>query len=310
MGKILIVDDDARLAHELAGYLTASGHTCHVEVRAETALAFLQSVPQVDLLVLDIMLPVVSGLELCRRLRADARHFALPVLIISAMNDEEEITHGLAQGADDYLTKPLNLQEVLSHVNRLLAENSEHALCDELTELLGSKGIRLEIQKAVYRREHFSLVYVELLNVADFGRSVGAEARAKAIRHLGRGLHAIGHEMQLPVFHVGHLGSGHFVTVIDAENANGFCRKVQHLWQEHLPKFYETVGQEKTFREAVQRREKDPNAPLPILDLLFCITAYSGEASCSAHNLFETLLHLREGAPKSNASGIYSDRRH
>lgn len=310
MGNILILDDDVRLARQLAEFLVASGHTCHVEARADAAMAFLDAAPRVDLLILDIMLPAMSGFEVCRRVRAHARYFTLPVLIISAMNNEEEITHGLAQGADDYLTKPLNLQDVIRRVNRLLSDNSEQAFRDELTGLLGSKGIRLEVQKALSRRDHFSLVYVELLNLADFGRAVGAEARAKAIRHLARGLQVIGQEMQSSVFHVGHLGGGHFVAVLDTDHANGFCRQVQRLWQEHLPKFYESVGQEKAFRDAMVRREKDPNAPLPILDTLFCITTHSGEAARSAQELFDILSHLREGALSANVAGIYTDRRH
>lgn len=307
MANILILDDDTRLARQLSDFLTKSGHVCRVEPRGDTALTFLDATRQVDLLILDIMLPGISGFEVCRRVRAHAHHFRLPILLISAMTNEEEIGHGLAQGADDYLTKPLDLAEVLQRVNRLLSANS---LRDDLTELPDSKGIRLEVQRALSRRDPFAIIYVELLNLAEFGRSVGADGRAKAIRHLGRGLHAIGQETQSSIFRVGHLGGGHFVVIIDPDNATRLCKHVQRLWQEHLPRFYESVGQERAFREAMARRDKDPNAPLPILDILFCVAVHDGDAVRNAQELFDVLSHLREGALAAKVTGIYTDRRH
>lgn len=308
MANILIVDDDPRLVRVVVDHFSAAGHACRVESNPEAALTSLGCEP-IDLLILDVMLPRISGFEICRRVRAHEKFFTLPIIMISAMNGEEEVMHGLAQGADDYVAKPFNINDLLQRVNRLLATGSNHGLVDDMTDLPGSKSIRLEVQKAVNRREPFSLIYVEMLNLQDFTKTVGHEARARAIRHMARGLQAIGAELALAPFRVGHMGGGHFVCLVDTEKATHFCRHAQKLWQDHLQKLYESVGQERAFRDAMAKRDKDPDAPLPILDTLFCVTQHDPRIHRTAQDLFDTLSHIRQGAQNAGVAGIYSDRR-
>ena len=308
MANILIVDDDARLARQLVDHFSAAGHACRVETSAESALACLGSLP-FDLLVLDVMLPRVSGFEVCRRVRAHEAHFTVPIIMISAMSGEEEIMHGLAQGADDYLTKPLNINDLLRRANRLLATGSERGLVDDITDLPGSKTIRLEVQKAINRREAFGLIYVEMINIHDFSKVLGSDARSRALRHMARGLQAIGNELNLELFRVGHMGGGHFVCLVSADKTNVYCQQVQRLWQQHLQTFYQSVGQERAFIDAMAKRDRDPNAPLPILDTLFCVTTHDPRVRRTAQDLFDTLSHIREGAQNGGITGIYSDRR-
>lgn len=306
MAQILVLDDDPRLARMLQEQLSGAGHACHAEVNPQAALAFLEK-HDVDLFVLDVMLPGISGFEVCRRVRADSRLFALPILFVSAMNGEEEVMHGLAQGADDYVTKPINMPDFIRRVNRLLATSAE--IRDESTDMPGSTSIRHEVHKALSRKEAFALVYSELLNLHEFSRSVGVEARSRAVRHLARGLVAIAQELKIASFRAGHLGGGHFVCILEQDKAMRYCQFTQHLWQEHIEKLYESVGQEKALREAMARREKDPTAPLPILDTLFCIAYHDGKTHHTVQELFDTLSHLREGAMRGNTAGIYTDRR-
>src|SRR5690606_30808149 len=113
--KILIVEDDPRAAEVLGRSLTAAGHTCSIESTGARVLERArQDTP--DLLVLDVMLPGTSGFEICRRVRADAHLYTLPILIVSAMRGEEEVMHGLAQGADDYVVKPFEPAQVVQRV--------------------------------------------------------------------------------------------------------------------------------------------------------------------------------------------------
>lgn len=308
MANILILDDDPRVLKQLVDHFSAAGHACRVENNPETVLASLGAMP-FDLLILDVMLPRVSGFEICRRIRAHEQLFTVPIIMISAMNGEEEVMHGLAQGADDYVSKPFNVADLLVRANRLLATGSSHGLVDDMTELPGSKSIRLEVQKAVNRREQFALVYVEMLNMQDFSKTVGPEARSRAIRHMARGLQAIGNELAVSPFRVGHMGGGHFVCLLDSEKAMSFCRHAQRLWQDHLQKLYEAVGQERAFRDAMAKRDKDPDAPLPILDTLFCMTQHDPRIRRTAQELFDTLSHIRQGAQSAGVAGIYSDRR-
>jgi len=114
--RILIVEDEAKIAALLADYLQAAGHVTEILGDGAQALERLRQSPP-DLLVLDLMLPGLDGLSLCRELR---QFSALPVLMISARVDELDRLLGLELGADDYLCKPFSPREAVARVKALL----------------------------------------------------------------------------------------------------------------------------------------------------------------------------------------------
>ena len=118
MSSILVVEDEAHLAEGLQFNLEAEGHEVWVAPDGQRALERLRDAPGCDLVLLDLMLPEVGGLEVLRRIRA-AGDF-VPVLIITAMDDAQDLVRGLEEGADDYLTKPFQLDELLARVRGLL----------------------------------------------------------------------------------------------------------------------------------------------------------------------------------------------
>ena len=118
--RILLVEDEEHLARGLSFNLEAEGYAVEVFARGEDALERLASpsAPPVDLLVLDVMLPGISGFDVLERLRADER--AIPVLMLTARDSEQDIVVGLDMGADDYLTKPFSLPVLLARARTLL----------------------------------------------------------------------------------------------------------------------------------------------------------------------------------------------
>jgi DNA-binding response OmpR family regulator len=119
VARILLVEDEAHLARGLQFNLEAEGYSVEVHDRAESALERLAgtSAP-IDLILLDVMLPGMSGLEALRKLRSDGK--VVPVLLLTARNSEQDIVDGLDTGADDYLTKPFKLPVLLARVRTLL----------------------------------------------------------------------------------------------------------------------------------------------------------------------------------------------
>ncbi len=118
--RILLLEDEAHLARGLTFNLEAEGFAVEHFARGEEALERMLAPdqPQVDLAVLDLMLPGISGFEVLERLRAEAHD--LPVLILTARDSEQDIVRGLDMGADDYLTKPFSLPVLLARVRTLL----------------------------------------------------------------------------------------------------------------------------------------------------------------------------------------------
>lgn len=114
--RILIVEDDSRLAATLERVLLAEGHEVVLAVDGLEALRRAREQPP-DLVVLDVMLPGLDGIGVCRRLRATAQ---FPILLLTALGGTEERVRGLDSGADDYLVKPFAYQELLARVRALL----------------------------------------------------------------------------------------------------------------------------------------------------------------------------------------------
>jgi two-component system, OmpR family, phosphate regulon response regulator PhoB len=117
--RILVVEDEAALSLLLAYNLGAEGFSVErVERGDEAELRLIESPP--DLVILDWMLPGVSGLEICRRMRAREATRTLPVIMLTARGDESERVRGLTIGADDYIVKPFSVPELMARVRALL----------------------------------------------------------------------------------------------------------------------------------------------------------------------------------------------
>ncbi|MDK2895129.1 MAG: two-component system, OmpR family, response regulator MprA [Moorella sp. (in: firmicutes)] len=117
--RILVVDDDAKITSMLKRALTYEGYEVEVASNGHQALALAAS--QHDLIILDIMLPGIDGLAVCRQLRA---HSDIPILMLTARDDTADRVLGLDTGADDYLVKPFALEELLARIRALLRRRS------------------------------------------------------------------------------------------------------------------------------------------------------------------------------------------
>jgi len=124
---LLMIEDDARLAHMVCEYLGQSGYTVTHAGDAQTGLTALQDKPPY-LVILDLMLPDMDGLEVCRRIRAlPGALAATPVLMLTAKGDPMDRIIGLEMGADDYLPKPFEPRELLARIRAVLRRHVEGA---------------------------------------------------------------------------------------------------------------------------------------------------------------------------------------
>jgi two-component system response regulator MprA len=120
--KILVVDDERAVRESLRRALELEGYEIELAADGEEALYRLESNSQPDALVLDVLMPGLDGLEVCRRLRRSGN--TLPVLMLTARAEVENRVEGLDAGADDYVTKPFALEELLARLRALLRRTS------------------------------------------------------------------------------------------------------------------------------------------------------------------------------------------
>jgi DNA-binding response OmpR family regulator len=141
-GKILVVDDTAHIQRLLSQMLSAQGYEVRVAADGESALEAVKADPP-DLILLDIMMPIMDGYEVCRQLKADPKTQDIPVIFISARDDMEDKIEGFAVGGVDYVTKPFQVREVQARVQTHLAlralrrslQATNEALAAQLEEL-------------------------------------------------------------------------------------------------------------------------------------------------------------------------------
>jgi two-component system phosphate regulon response regulator PhoB len=129
--RILIVEDESDLAVLLGYNLESEGYVVENVARGDEAeLRLAENAP--DLVILDWMLPGVSGLEICRRLRAREATRTLPVIMVTARGEEAERVRGLSVGADDYVVKPFSVPELMARVRALLRRSRPERIADRL----------------------------------------------------------------------------------------------------------------------------------------------------------------------------------
>ncbi len=165
--QLLLVDDDARLAEMLVGYLGGAGYRVHVAPSLAAARQVLAAkAGQPDLLVLDLMLPDGDGLDFCRHLRSQPQAAGLPVLMLSARGEPMDRIIGLELGADDYLAKPFEPRELLARVKALLRRGPATAATGEVLRFgrleidLGERAARLDGADCTLTGHQFELLVV------------------------------------------------------------------------------------------------------------------------------------------------------
>ena len=122
MSNIVVVDDDADILGLLEYKLTAAGHQVTAEADGEAGLAAIMDV-RPDVVVLDWMMPRMSGIEVCLELRKDPSMADIPVLFLTAKAQESDVQRGFAAGGNDYVIKPFSPRELSSRIDALLARN-------------------------------------------------------------------------------------------------------------------------------------------------------------------------------------------
>ena len=142
---ILVAEDDRDIAELISHYLKKAGWTAHVAAAGDQALAYIRNHP-VDVVILDVMLPGMNGLDVCKALRADPATAGVPIIMLTARGDEADRVRGLELGADDYVAKPFSPNELVARV-RAVSRRSRRS--ETLPAVLRLGPITVDLTKHV-----------------------------------------------------------------------------------------------------------------------------------------------------------------
>src|SRR5262249_35123125 len=138
--NILIIEDERGLVEVLSYNLKQEGFEVHSAADGQEGLRRAQSVLP-DLIILDLMLPVIEGLEVCRQLRSDARTRDIPILMLTARSEEVDEIVGFHMGADDYVTKPFKIKPLIHRIKALLRRPH---LKEQTSDVVSRSGIEVD----------------------------------------------------------------------------------------------------------------------------------------------------------------------
>lgn len=234
--KILIVEDDPDVAEMLTAYFRSQEYEVFTVNWGEDGVrSALQVNP--DLAILDIRLPDIDGYEVARRLRTDRRTANIPIIFLTEKRDRADKLQGLEIGADDYITKPFDIQELRLRVRNALTRVSQGTLTNPVTGLPEGTLVDEKLSE-VLGKDGASLLFVSIENMGSFREAYGFVASDDVLRAVSLMIVNTMREFSRPEDFLGHLSSTEFILVVPPSNLAALSDKLRSRLAQSVEYFY------------------------------------------------------------------------
>lgn len=234
--KILIVEDDLDVAEMLNAYFRVQGYEVFTVNWGEDGVRSSQQ-DHPDLIILDIRLPDIDGYEVARRLRADRRTSDIPIIFLTEKRDRSDRLQGLEIGADDYITKPFDVQELRLRVRNALKRVSQGSLTNPVTGLPEGALVDEKLSEVI-GRDGSALLFVMLENMDSFREAYGFVASDDVLRAISLMIVNTMREVSRPEDFLGHLTGTDFVLVLPPANIAALSEKLHTRLDQSMEYFY------------------------------------------------------------------------
>ena len=216
-GRILVVEDDTDISNMLRIYFTSQGYEVLVAPRGGEALERCrQQLPHV--IVLDIMLPDIDGYEVCTQLRTNLRTSHIPIIFLTQKDERSDRIAGLELGADDYITKPFDIEELRLRVQNAQRRAERESLTNPTTGLPSGKMIEEQL-RGLMRRKNWGLLYLGLPGIEAFNDVYGFVAGDEVLRFAALIMSESVDNLGTPEDFIGHVGGDDFIIISRSDRA-------------------------------------------------------------------------------------------
>lgn len=236
--RILVAEDDPALRLLLRTVL--EDHDFDVQTVAdgqELVAAAREYVP--DLLLVDVMMPVMNGLEAIRQLRHDTRTAHLPMLLLTALDNNQDAVAGYDTGADDYITKPFDNDVLIARIKANLRRIARASVNSPLTGLPGNVLINAEVNHLLQQDQPFALLYIDLNNFKAFNDAYGFARGDRVIRLMADLLRNHKQQYSPENSFIGHIGGDDFVALVPPEEAATWSQALIEQFDQRIPALYD-----------------------------------------------------------------------
>lgn len=271
--KVLIADDDHNLRellmeafpkHKFEVYQAADGDETWETVKDLRP----------DIVLLDIMMPGIDGLEVCRLMRDNPGTRNIPVILLTAKAQLKDKLEGIESGADDYVTKPFDPLELQARIEMHLRRYLRESDMSPVTELPGNKAIDLELKARLDSGKRFAFCYADLDDFKAYNDYYGFHAGSDVIRMTGNILAEAIRARGSGDDFLGHVGGDDFIILTSIESAEPICREIISRFDERIPSCYQPEDVEKGYIVSVDRRGYVMKFPIMTISISIVHNAY------------------------------------
>ena len=304
--RILVVDDDRNLRKIIQTNLELAGYDVTTAATGDEALGELEQVVP-DLVVLDVMMPIMDGYELARRIRRRPSTTHVPIIMLTAKSEVEDKIAGFDAGADDYMTKPFGPQELLARVKAKIRRTQVDSSLSPLTRLPGNLAIEAELRRRIESREPFAVLYLDLDNFKAFNDVYGFTHGDEAIQLVASTSVDVVRRRGTTEDFVGHIGGDDFIIVTLPERAEEMAREIIDAFDRDIRRLYNGNDLRQGYIETRDRRGTLNR--YPIMSLSIAIVSNDKRKLENYAQIGEAAAELKRYAKSIGGSVYVKDKR-
>jgi DNA-binding response OmpR family regulator len=245
--KILIVEDDLDVAEMLNAYFRVQGYDVFTVNWGEDGVRAGQTnLP--DLVILDIRLPDIDGFEVARRLRSDRRTHDIPIIFLTEKRERMDRLQGFEVGADDYITKPFDVQELRLRVRNALKRVNQGSLTNPVSGLPEGPLVEERLSDAIHK-SGWSLLHISIDHLDSFREAYGFVASDDVLRAISLMIQNTLKEIGSPDDFLGHISPTDFVVVVASASMPVFQDRIRSRLEQSLDYFYPIKDREQASRQ-------------------------------------------------------------
>src|SRR5512133_1366780 len=266
MGKarLLVVEDDIDIGNMLKIYFSGMDFDVDVAVRGSDALEKTRQVMP-HLIILDIMLPDIDGYEVCRNLRLSTRTSHIPVIFLTQRDERSDRLRGLEQGADNYITKPFDIEELKLYVQNAIARSERESLTDPQTGLPAGRLIENRLREIIRQRKGWAFMDIRINYYEPFKDVYGFIAANDVLRFTAMMIGEVMDELGTGNDFIGHAGGDNFIVISTEESAAAVRQRLKARFKEEVLAHYNFMDRQQGFILAPDETGKIQQTPLMTL---------------------------------------------
>jgi DNA-binding response OmpR family regulator len=245
-GRILVVEDDFDISNMLRIYFGAQGYDVQVAPKGADALSMTRKqLP--NLIMLDIMLPDMNGYDVCRELRTTTRTSHIPIIFLTQKDERSDKIQGLELGADDYITKPFDIEELKLRVQNAISAAQRQTQIDSRSNLPTGRLIEDQLRNLMRTSKDWSYLDLKVNGFDAFTDVYGFVAGDEVIRFIALLVGEVIDESGTTDDYAGHPGRDNFIIITHAPDAEAMRQRLSQRFNEEVLQHYSFIDRERGY---------------------------------------------------------------